>query len=224
MEKVNRDTWEEVHATRRWGAYPPEDVVRFVATAYKSLSKEERKPIRVLDVGCGQGAVTWFLAREGFDATGIDFSPSAIEKARAYVESNKLEASFAVEDFTKLSFEAESFDCILDIESIYTNTSADIKKIYADLYRLLKPGGVFFTMSFSTACSNFGTGVRLEEHTFTDIPSGSPHTGVAHYFDRLELKGLLTETGFKEIEINSKEVTRQNGREVISQWIVYGKK
>jgi 2-polyprenyl-3-methyl-5-hydroxy-6-metoxy-1,4-benzoquinol methylase len=220
--KVNHEIWEKTHADRQWGSYPPEDLVRFIAKRYGSISREERSSISVLDVGCGQGANTWFLAREGFAVTAVDISPSAIEKAKSYLKNERLEARFEVGDFGSLPYARESFDCIIDVESLYTGTSKDIAAAYAFLSSLLKPGGSFFTMSFSTACSNFGTGKKIEEHTFTDIPHGSPSTGIAHYFDRDELKSLFRSVNFKDIEINEKSVTRDNGNERVVQWIAHG--
>lgn len=224
MDVSNTKLWETVHASRRWGAYPPEDVIRFVMNHYGHLSKVERQSVSVLDVGCGQGAVSWFLAREGFSVTGIDTSPSAIEKAHDYLAQDGLKATLQVADMKALDLPEKSFDLILDIESIYTNTAADIKKIYTDLHAALKPKGLLFTMAFSTDCSNFGTGTKLEEGTFTDIPSGSPSTGVAHYFKHGELETLLKSIGFSELEVNQKTVTRNNGRDAISQWMIYGRK
>ena len=58
--------WEKIHSTQAWGAYPSEHVIRFVTRNY--YSAENRRAIKILDFGCGQGAHTWYLSREGFDA------------------------------------------------------------------------------------------------------------------------------------------------------------
>ncbi len=224
MDTNNNKLWETVHASRQWGKYPPEDVIRFIMNRYSSLPANEREDVKVLDIGCGQGAVSWFLAREGFSVTGVDVSPSAIEKARQYLEQDGLKAELQVADMKALTLPKEGFDCILDIESVYTHTIADIKNIYGDLFTLLKSGGSLFTMAFSTDCSNFGTGTKIEERTYTDIPSGSPGTGMVHYFERGELETILKGIGYAEIEVNQKTVTRNNGRDIISQWMVYGSK
>lgn len=211
-----------MHASREWGKYPPEDLVRFVMGRWGSLSKEERKKITVLDLGCGQGASAWFLAREGFTVTGVDFASSAVEKARAYLSAEGLEAELTVADFRALPFPKGSFNLVVDIESVYANTREDIKKIYRNAYLLLKDGGAFFTMCFSTECSNFGVGRKIEEGTYADIPEGSPRTGLAHYFEKAELEALFKRAGFREVKIDKKDVTRSAGSEKMSQFIAYG--
>jgi SAM-dependent methyltransferase len=220
----NLALWEETHASRKWGAYPPEDIVRWIAQRYKHISKEERKNTCILDLGCGQGAVTWFLAREGFSVIGVDISPSAVEKTRARLEEDGYSADLVIADIRKLPFETDSFDCVLDIESIYANTTDGVRECIKEAHRVLKKNGVFFSMAFSTDCSNFGTGTKLEEHTYTDIPYGSPSTGVAHYFDEPELKEVIENTGFALETFEKKNVTRNNQSDVISQWMVYAKK
>lgn len=58
------EEWEKIHSTQEWGRYPSETVIRFIARNYY---KTEREKIKILDFGCGAGAHTWYLAREGFD-------------------------------------------------------------------------------------------------------------------------------------------------------------
>ena len=60
--------------------YPTEHVIRFIARNYYNVP--ERGKIKILDFGCGTGAHTWYLAREGFDAYAFDGSESAIRRAK----------------------------------------------------------------------------------------------------------------------------------------------
>ena len=57
--------WNRIFAERRWGQYPSEELVRFIARTFPDA--EQRRESRALEVGCGPGANLWYLAREGFD-------------------------------------------------------------------------------------------------------------------------------------------------------------
>ncbi len=80
--------WEEIHKKQQWGTYPSEQVIRFVA---RNFYKKEREKVKFLDFGCGAGANTWYLAREGFDVYAFDGSESAINRARFFLESEGYE-------------------------------------------------------------------------------------------------------------------------------------
>jgi len=54
--------------------YPNEELLRFFGRHYFLLPPEQRRKIRILEVGCGSGANLWMIAREGFEAHGIDLS------------------------------------------------------------------------------------------------------------------------------------------------------
>lgn len=55
-------------------------------------------PGRVLDVGCGEGADVVWLAQQGWDATGIDLSQTAIDRARAVAAERGVTAIFETAD------------------------------------------------------------------------------------------------------------------------------
>ena len=68
----------------RWGITPWERYGRAAAGSIAALldrvEAERSRPLgRALDVGCGRGQFTPELARRGWQATGIDYVPAAIE-------------------------------------------------------------------------------------------------------------------------------------------------
>src|SRR3989344_4036029 len=101
-------TWEKIYRTKEWGKYPPEELVRFIAHNY--YETKDRKTVKILDLGCGTGAATWFIAREGFNAYGIDGSPTAIKIAKKRFITEKLKGNFQVGDIISLPFEGDEFD------------------------------------------------------------------------------------------------------------------
>ena len=58
-----------------------------------------------LDIGCGTGDNSIYLAKHGWQVTGVDFVAKAVDKARAKGSANKLDIKFAQADATRLTSE-----------------------------------------------------------------------------------------------------------------------
>lgn len=69
---LNKDIWDMVFSNQEWGKYPSEDLIRFIARNFYKV--ENRKNVKILELGCGPGANIWYLAREGFSFCGVDCS------------------------------------------------------------------------------------------------------------------------------------------------------
>jgi cyclopropane fatty-acyl-phospholipid synthase-like methyltransferase len=72
------------------------------------------RPGRALDVGCGAGREVIYLAQNGFDATGVDISPTAIALAQKAARAAGVSADFRVDDVTDMASVAGKFDLIVD--------------------------------------------------------------------------------------------------------------
>jgi SAM-dependent methyltransferase len=95
----------------------------------------------VLDVGCGRGGALsmlheWFAIAHN---TGIDLSPQAIEFCLR--SGNGSQDRFLVADAENLPFEEGSFDRVLNIES--SHHYEDLGAFYREVYRVLRPEGLF---------------------------------------------------------------------------------
>jgi ubiquinone/menaquinone biosynthesis C-methylase UbiE len=197
--------WDEKFRTRAWGRYPPEDLVRFMGRNFRNADKNK---IRVLEVGCGPGANVWFLHREGFAVAAIDISPTAIELTgkRLSVENQLINSptpDLKVGNFMSLPWQDNTFDVVIDIFSIYSNTREVITKTLLEIQRVLKPGGFFYTKLWGTQTTGFGTGTSLEHSTFDDITSGPCcNMGVTHFFARNEVEPFFNQF-FTPIAIDS---------------------
>lgn len=60
------------------------------------------QPCRALEIGCGTGSNSVWLAQQGFDVTGVDLAPLAVEKAKARAESVGVKAQFVAADVLQL--------------------------------------------------------------------------------------------------------------------------
>lgn len=221
MNKSFDNTWEEIHKSQEWGKYPSEDIIRFVARNYYN---KERKNIKILDFGCGAGANTWYLAREGFDTYAFDGSASAVMKAKAYLAKENLEAHFEVADALDISYENNFFDCIIDSAVVYANTIKNITDMYKKIYDLLVPAGkLFATGLFTPNTAGYGTGILLEKNTFKDLTEGAlAGRGTVHFFEKEEILELLDSIGFHNINID--ETKRTDRGKIVEYWIVSAEK
>ena len=196
--KSFNEEWEYIHSTQEWGKYPTEHVIRFMARNYYD---KERSKIKVLDFGCGGGAHTWYLAREGFDVYAFDGSESAIKRAKKRMESDGLQAHFEVSDALELNYENNFFDVIIDNVAIYANVKDKIVTMYQKIFDILKPGGKLQTVCFGEKTSGYSSGDNIEANTYINIKEGAlAHRGTAHIFKVEELAEMLYGVGFQDIK------------------------
>lgn len=169
--------WEKEHSTRSWGKYPNEMLVRFLLGNYKN--PDERKKINVLETGCGGGANLWFAAREGFNAYGFDASPSAVNNAKAYLESEKVKAEIIQVDATNMDsvFSGTEFDVIFDICTLTHLKLVESAEVVKQAAKRLKKGGKFFSITFAKGSWGDGMGQETAKNCYANIPEG-PFKGI----------------------------------------------
>ncbi len=120
------------------GITPPE-VEKFV---------NSHPPGRALDLGCGTGTNTIYLARHGWQATGIDFVPRAIHLARRKAHNLSEDVDFLIGDVTQEIPKNDGFDLILDIGCFHNLSESIRPRYFENLDRLLAPQGTFLLYGF----------------------------------------------------------------------------
>jgi cyclopropane fatty-acyl-phospholipid synthase-like methyltransferase len=109
------------------------------------------KPCRALDVGCGTGGLVVYLAKKGFDVTGVDISAVAIMKARARLVREGVKASLIKMDFTDVG-QARllgRFDLVTDV-GCYHSLSQDRRRAYIEsLNTVINRGGIYLVWAFT---------------------------------------------------------------------------
>lgn len=176
--------------------YPNEELCRFMGMHFFSMPREKRKAVRILEVGCGSGANLWMVAREGFDACGVDLSEEAIKLCERMLTHYDVGATLAVADMTACPFLDQSFDAVVDVFSAYCLDEAGFRRLVCEVRRLLKPGGKFFCYTpskSSDAFKNSAPSVLLDPSTLNGIGrKDSPFAG-NHYPFRFATNIELTE-------------------------------
>lgn len=165
----------------------------------------------------GGGNNTWFLAREGFHAFAVDGSKAALSLASRKLRKEKLKADFKQANFMNLPFQDNYFDAVIDEYSTEANTFSDIKTIFREILRVLKPQGKYFGLMLSSECKELMKGRLIEPRTF------SATTGIAnakdrclHFFTEGEIKYLSSL--FSDNEINHRIVSYNNSAHKSKYW------
>jgi SAM-dependent methyltransferase len=98
-----------------------------------------RRGARVLDIGCGAGSNSLFLARAGFRVSGIDVAEGAIAAAGERADRAGLKIDFRVADVLDLPYSDGYFGGALDIGCFHT-LPVDLRAAYAEeVSRVIHP-------------------------------------------------------------------------------------
>lgn len=100
---------------------------------------------KVLDLGCGSGRHTVYLARKNFRVYGIDIAEEGIKIAKEWLKREKLQANLKVGSiYKKLPYKDNFFDAIISSNTIHHAKIKDIRKAVKEIERVLRPNGLIF--------------------------------------------------------------------------------
>ncbi|RJE47204.1 MULTISPECIES: class I SAM-dependent methyltransferase [unclassified Dehalobacter] len=98
---------------------------------------------KVLDIGCGTGALLYSLAERGYLGTGVDFSDGMLRAAKKSTQDRSI--AFVQADVTQgLDFPEKSFDLVLAFYVLHGLSSGLRQKIYAEASRLSRGRILFY--------------------------------------------------------------------------------
>jgi 2-polyprenyl-3-methyl-5-hydroxy-6-metoxy-1,4-benzoquinol methylase len=99
---------------------------------------------KLLELGCGTGNVTIWLAARGYFVHGVDISPTAVDYAKEAALRRKVHAEFKVADVTEiLDYPEDNFDIVLDSNLFHCIVGDDRQVLLANVKSLLRPNGFF---------------------------------------------------------------------------------
>ena len=111
-------------------------------------------PRTVLELGCGVGRFSRYLAQQGLRVTGVDFSPVAIARARDRVAQDDARPELLVGDVTHLEALDGPFDASFDVGCFHCLDPRQQRAYVAEVFRLLKPGGTHLIWALDSAPSD----------------------------------------------------------------------
>jgi SAM-dependent methyltransferase len=123
---------------------------------------------RALAVADGEGRNGVWLARQGLEVVSVDFSPVALEKARALAAEAGVEIATVEADLTAWSWPEAQFDLVVAIFIQFAPPGLR-EQIFSGMQRALRPGGLLIVQGYRPEQVNHGTGgPPWPEHMYTD--------------------------------------------------------
>lgn len=95
-------------------------------------------PARALELGCGVGRISRYMAGLGLEVTGVDFSALAIKKAKERVANDQVRPQFLVDDVRTMTSVTGPFDLSVDIGCFHCLDRDGQAHYVATLGRLLR--------------------------------------------------------------------------------------
>jgi len=139
-------TWIYLFEQPRWDTNIP------VPELEEAVSRWQ--PGKALDLGCGTGVNTCYLAKHGWQVDGIDFVPMALWRARRRMKKSGVSANLVVGDVTRLSKLPirRPFDLALDVGCLHSLGEEQAAWEYVHgLEQCLKPGGHYMLYAHHAA-------------------------------------------------------------------------
>ena len=194
-----------------------------------------RKGQRVLDIPCGMGRLTLPLAKRGLRMTGVELAAAYVRRARRQAARDALDVRFIRRDMREIDFDGE-FHAALNWFGSFGYFSDEENLAFARrVLRGLRPGGRFLVegMNKSFLLSHFRAhsddvigGVRIVHDARFDPRTSRTHDTwtmtqgrkttrreiSVRMYNGMEMRKLLREAGFRDIELFGYGRNRPLGR------------
>lgn len=196
-----RSLWDEWNATGG-PQYPRDEVVRFFYRRYPD--KSARQQVRVLDLGCGGGVHTEFLAGNGFETMARDISPKGVQATEQRLAARSLRADVFVAPIEELDLPPASLDAILSVGVLECTLPGVAETAVPKIAKFLRSGGAGFFVFASDKDYRVGS----ESNKY-----------VRRGFTENEVRSIFA-TRFAELDINRVIRTEQNQSIALNEWMV----
>jgi SAM-dependent methyltransferase len=134
-----REAWEETYQKTPYRQLPWFSPRAYYWVVRAVRERWLRPGTRVLDVGCGAGTNSIFLARARFRVCGVDLAPMAVAAAKKRAARAGLVIDFRVGDVLRLPFPSGSFGGAIDVGCFHTFDPSLRPAFAQELGRVLRP-------------------------------------------------------------------------------------
>jgi len=157
---------------------PPDALVGLVKSG-------QVKPCKCIDLGCGAGNYSVYLASQGFEVTGVDLSPTAISLAQKNAEKKGVTCTFLVADILGGLEEIQgTFDFAFDWGVMHHIFPEERQGYVANVHRILNPGGRYFSACFSVKDPYFDSSEKYRKTSLGTVLYFSSEDELRELFSR----------------------------------------
>jgi SAM-dependent methyltransferase len=198
LQKRDAEWWDKFYSNREkpipfFINAPDENLVSY-------LEKGIFKSGKILDIGCGNGRNSMYLAKKGFQVDGIDFSQTSIEWASQEAQENSINVNFINKSIFDFEASDSSYDYIYDSGCLHHIKPHRRSQYINKVVGLLKDGGYF-----GLTCFNLKGGANISDYdVYRDF---SMHGGLG--FSKSKLTAIL-EPYFSILEFREMKEIKDN--------------
>ena len=218
MKSYGSKIYEKNFRNNWGGSYPSEEVIRF----FNFVKSRTKKKLTILDIGCGIGASSWFVAKEGATVTSFDGSPSALKRIKKTFNKFGVKNNIKLihGDITNpLKFVHQKYNVLIDSYSLYSNKKIYFEKGIKEYYDILNNNGFFINCCFGKKTTGFIKGNKQNLNDCIVKQGKLMNGGLQSFFYKGELNVIFKKAGFNLLFYENIIETRDN--EIIEKHITY---
>lgn len=195
-----------------------------ISLYFNNFPKNNKKKIKILELGCGAGANIPLFLKQKVDYYGLDGSEQIINFLKK--KYPKIKKKLFVADFTKNIPSDKKFDLIIDRAAITCNKRSSIIKSISNLEQKLNKKGLFFGIDwYSTLSTDFKKGVIDEDrNTKKDMKNSIfSNAGSFHFSSKKMMLNYFKK--FRVISLKHKiEISEKGKKHKLATWTIVAEK
>ncbi len=164
---------------------------------YDRLADHVKTGDRILDIGCGTGALSLRAAKRGARVKAIDINPGMLDRAQSKAKEGNLSQSV---EFVEMGVaelgkeEDQSYDAVMSGLCLSELTDGELDHTLKEVHRILKPGGLFLVVDEVRPKSFFRRFInslfRALLKAFVFLISGTTTRALKDFESRIEREGF----------------------------------
>lgn len=174
----------------------PSEEIYYLNNRWKKLNFN-----KFLDLGCGLGRHSLYMAENGFDVTAFDLSEYGLNNLKELSKAKNLQINTVCGNMLELPFKDDTFDAIMSYQVIYHTDTNNFIKALNEVKRVLKKNGEFFVTMISKNSESFKNSSKhekLDENTIM-INNAKTENNVPHMYVNIDdIKNIFEKWKFLE--------------------------